>query len=925
MSLNCRSLRSKTSDLKLLIFEEKLDVIMLQETWLTQADKSIYAEFKELGYKISKLERSLRKGGGLATFINSKKINKISTFFHYKYAHFDNIVNIFNLQKYKFIVINIYRPPDLSKAQFLVEFEEFVSKILEAEGVIIMTGDFNIDMLQKNSITDRFANILNTYGLKQLITSPTREKALLDFIIIQSSYSELFTTFLPKLRYFPSDHMPLFLNSTFKARVLFQPQETIVRDFDKIDMGRVREYVKDSLLTNENFLDGCDVSECVNIYNSEVSKIVELFCPTKTRIFKHDRTKRWFNSDLQKLKQKKRRAERRSKKFPGNIDYHEAYKSSRNLYTAAIGQARINYFSNKIKIFKDDAKNLHNTIKDLSGNKKENTLPSKNEESETAINMSKFYIEKVNIIRTKISKETKNMDPTNSDGTSKSPSCFTSFKKISITEVKKIIGKLKKKFCSLDPAPVNIIMEFIDLIYPLFQRVINHSVSEGVFPNQLKQAIVSPILKCPSLDSEVFKSYRPVSSLPFLSKVLEQNLYTQLDTYFTHNNLYSSYQSAYRCNHSCETSLTKLLDDLQVFQHQKNNVILILLDQSAAFDTVDHTRLLEKLENNFGIKGNALKLLKSYLDSRTFSVKIKKHISPPSTLKHGVPQGSLLGPLFYTLYLHGIEQIALKYGFHILIYADDLQIYKPFTKESFTQMEEEVGKFLSEIKTWMSTNFLMLNKEKTLVKLFWHKGSTPNVHRILNFDIQTSIKVLGVNLEDCFKFNSFISDKVKLCNFHLRNLNNIKECLDTETRILLVTNLILSTIDYCSILLIRCNDKELRPLRLVMNKSLRFIYNVKFRQHITPFYGRCHFLDINKRIIFKACLTAYKIFYRTAPLYLEEKVRRYRPMIQSMMLRVGSGRDAQMFDENLKADHDTIITKIKKTLEQASTRITKEQ
>ena len=142
---------------------------------------------------------------------------------------------------------------------------------------------------------------------------------------------------------------------------------------------------------------------------------------------------------------------------------------------------------------------------------------------------------------------------------------------------------------------------------------------------------------------------------------------------------------------------------------------------------------------------------------------------------------------------------------------------------------------------------------------------------------------------------------------YLRNLYNIKQSLSTETRILLITNQILSTIDYCSFLLIACNDTQLRPLKLIINKSIRFIYSVKFRQHVSPFYAKCHFLNIKNRIIFKACLTAHKIFYRTAPIYLEEKIERFTPNFQSMTLRVGPGRDTFMFETSLRQNNQSII------------------
>ena len=130
---------------------------------------------------------------------------------------------------------------------------------------------------------------------------------------------------------------------------------------------------------------------------------------------------------------------------------------------------------------------------------------------------------------------------------------------------------------------------------------------------------------------------------------------------------------------------------------------------------------------------------------------------------------------------------------------------------------------------------------------------------------------------------------------HLRNLYNIRESLNLESRTLLVTNLIISTIDYCNILLIGCNAKELKPLKLIMNRCIRFIITMNFRRHVSPFYKKLHFLPIKKRIEFKACLMAYKIFYSEAPEYLSAEFQHFIPQLE-MTLRREVGRDDYMFD-----------------------------
>ena len=204
---------------------------------------------------------------------------------------------------------------------------------------------------------------------------------------------------------------------------------------------------------------------------------------------------------------------------------------------------------------------------------------------------------------------------------------------------------------------------------------------------------------------------------------------------------------------------------------------------------------------------------------------------------------------------------------------------------------------LEEITKWMGVNFLKLNGDKTQIKIFKHKFSIIPDITSLGQICTESVKVLGVKLDENLSFNDFVGAKIRTCNFHLRNLYNVKDSLNIPTRIMMITNLIWSTIDYCNILLLGMNDRELKPLKLMMNRAVRFIYNVKPRSHITPYYKKAHFLPIKQRIQFKACVTAFKIFNNLSPEYLSDGFIKFVPT-SSIVLREGSGRDKYMFQIN---------------------------
>ena len=916
-SLNCRSLRGKTANLKVLLEDNKIDVVILQETWLNKGDSSIYEEFSEMGFKIMKLERVNKRGGGLAIFVKQEiiSINKISAEYKYKFTEFETFVCNFKMGRTNLTIVNLYRKPSGSKSSFLREFETFLIKVLEQNGQLIITGDFNIDLKENDGAAVDFINLLRKYDLIQLIYEPTRGPSLLDLVITQSYFSNQTHLEINNQANFPSDHRPLFFNISHEPSVLIRSKSIFreVRNFNLMDHNDFRQEISNSPLTDAELLSNMNSLECVNLYNKTIETIVNKLCPKQMRRFCRDQSKQWYNGSLNKLKREKRQAERALKKSPNSTSHLQAYKKIKNNYTSKLKEARAKYFSAEIRKSKDDPKSLYKILNRLTGKTKEKVLPTSDPEEVTAENLSEFYLEKVEKIRKSITLDTsnsKNSSPRSRSTTHKNQHCnrFESFEEIDSNNLKKTISSLKKKFSTLDPVPTTILMSCIDELLPIILKIINSAIQECEFPNPLKHAIITPILKKALLDPELYNNYRPVSSLTFLSKIIEKILYIQLVNYIENNNLYPTYQSSYRQNHSCETALTKLIDDIQTSVINGKNVALVLLDCSAAFDTIDHDILFAKLEDEYGITKKALQLIKSYFQNRSFSTIIKSTKSEPRHLQYGVPQGSLLGPLFYILYTKEIEAIVLKHNLGIMSYADDIQIYAIFDDNEEGMARRKIKICINEIKCWMKDNFLKLNDEKTVIKLFNHKKSKISDFDVIGETTKGVIKILGADLNHPWQFNDFIKRKIQTCNYHLRNLYNIRLSLDTQTRILLVTNLILSNIDYCNILLLGAPDTELRPLHLMINKSLRFIYHVNFKDHISPLYKKAHFLPIKKRIQFKACLIAYKIFHYQTPTFFLDDITKFVSTSNMTLREVSGSRDDHTFSIDGKRNKEKRLT-----------------
>ena len=242
-------------------------------------------------------------------------------------------------------------------------------------------------------------------------------------------------------------------------------------------------------------------------------------------------------------------------------------------------------------------------------------------------------------------------------------------------EISKIIKASAAKSCDLDPAPTFLIKECLDVLLPHLIRLCNVSIQSGCLPLSQKTAMVMPRLKKSGLALAEIKNYRPISNLPFMSKVIEKLILTQLTRYLTANGLFPKFQSGFRRYHSTETAVLRVLSNIYSAIDQDQVSLLALLDVSAAFDTVDHGILLERLSTSYGLSGMAYTWLESYITGQAQIIHVGNRHSPPSKVLYGVPQGSVLGPVLYVLYTSDVAKLVEAFGLGAHLYADDTQLY----------------------------------------------------------------------------------------------------------------------------------------------------------------------------------------------------------------------------------------------------------
>ena len=454
-----------------------------------------------------------------------------------------------------------------------------------------------------------------------------------------------------------------------------------LRKFKSMDAEGFSRELNDGLssLTDED-----NVNSLLLNYNAIVSNCVEKFAPKRQCAQSNRKRNPWFNEEILHARRLRRQAERKWLKSYSDED-HDAFRASNRHVSDLIVRAKQKYFEEKLS--KADTKTVFEVVNELL-HKNVKVLPSYDDPATLGNRFGRFFVNKISKIRESLNihvlpiGENNDIHVCTNASIVNVESNLSEFKMLKDEDIRRILVKMSNASCSLDAQPTWLLKENINCNVPLLTKIVNSSLQSGVFPDIARQAIVTPIIKKQGLDSENLQNYRPVSNLSHVAKVIEKAAAYQLIEHLNNNDLNDPLQSAYRSDFSTETALLKLQNDVIMYFDQGKCVFLVLLDLSAAFDTIDHTMLINLLEPQYHMSGTTLKWMRSYLSGWSSRINISGEFSEPWTAQFGVPQGSVLGPILFTLYLAPVSHIMKKYNVNYIIYADDIQLYVPFDPRS---------------------------------------------------------------------------------------------------------------------------------------------------------------------------------------------------------------------------------------------------
>jgi len=640
-----------------------------------------------------------------------------------------------------------------------------------------------------------------------------------------------------------------------------------------------------------------DAEAIVQCINMSLGKVLDSHAPERFKQIVDRPNTPWYSPELRKMKREVRKLEKRWRKSKAPED-EQIYKARFGKMVNLVRSTKQSFLKKEIEDNSYNPKALYRLVNKLT-NPVCNYLPTASMNASLANEFVEFFDSKIKKIRQNLATLEYKVDgiPVPDD-----ESCtnvkFIMFNEISESSVNEVIGSMPNKYCDLDVVPTHLLKQCLPVLLPVITLLINIMLSTGVFPKSLKYALLIPLLKKMGLDIEVKNNYRPISNLAFLSKVGEKCAQIQFLSFLKENNLFDPFQSAYLKHHSTETALLKVHNDIMMSLDEGKPIILLLLDLSAAFDTVDHSLLLNRLNRMYGVGGTALKWFRSYLSDRVQCVKIGNYRSVWKPLSCGVPQGSILGPLLFTLYIGPLGKIVSDCGLQYHIYADDTQLYLGFpceTEHSITSSLESVENCVAMIKCWMNRNFLKLNDSKSEL-IFLHRPSEES--KVLNRQLvigdhllksSSPVRNLGVLFDCGMSLENNINKVVSTCFNNIRKIYRIRSFLNEHTAKCLTHSLIVSHLDYANSLYYNLPKRLLNKLERVQNAAVRLIFQLDRKDHVTELKMSLHWLPVEARVEFKILTLTYKAITGDAPPYLcdmicvvdkdEEKRYQYKKML----------------------------------------------
>lgn len=599
-------------------------------------------------------------------------------------------------------IIGIYRPPSYPNTyNFTSSIDCLLSTLGNCKNVVLC-GDINID-ISTNTSDNRsqdYLNILASHSLLPAHTLATHGRTCLDHMMVKTK-SEA-TCFVINSSITDHESVALCIKQNSKLNYGNKPISRV--NYESLD-----EYVQK--IKFQPILQCNDVNLATDLLVNSLATAIKantkvIRTPIRQKIFKP-----WITKGLLRCMRNRDNLHKKLKKDPKNDVLKLTYKRYRNYCNGLLKKTKKNYEKQEIVNAKDNKKKLWEVIKDISGQKKQvdystclltnNKIRSINEVNSYFASVGKNLAEPLNTLNASDVAYKNFVHPN-------SPKNSLVFLPTDILEVQQIIITLKNRCAAgLDQISNTIIKRYMKLLAEPITHICNLALKNGIFPDAFKIALIKPIHKGGDKDRVV--NYRPISILPSLSKILEKIMNRRLINFLEANDLLSSSQFGFRRERSTSDAVHELTEFIISNLDVKHKCLAVFLDLAKAFDTVSIPILVTKLEA-IGVRGHPLKLFTDYLFNRRHRVKIDQVISDEKAVTWGVPQGSILGPTLFLIYINDLCNLQMQHG-RVITFADDTALI--FNGNSWDDVFSVAQCGLTRVCSWLRSNVLTLNVSKS--------------------------------------------------------------------------------------------------------------------------------------------------------------------------------------------------------------------
>lgn len=876
MYLNVQSLYSNYESIRLLMEERKPSILMCSESCLTDQINDFEVEIEN--YKIERCDSYSRHTGGVTVYIKSDINYKVLL----NKCYFKNLwCIVFEIKKcdLKGIYTLLYHSPSTSDKHFLELFEHLCTKFVDPLKMCVTVGDFNIDVSKATTYSERLNDLIIDSGQKQIVdyfTRVTKEsKTIIDLIITNNIFA---TSSTSDARI--TDHETLEITTTARE--------------DKNDTYKTiiswKNYSKE--LLNEvllrigwnDFYDINDLNEKLVYICDNITKSVERLLDKK--IVKCEIKNKWFDNELKNLKNEKIIAYTKAKFTNNESDWYN-YTIAQKQYKLKIKLKSNRYTRQSIENSVYDKKKMWKCINKLTKVSNKSTSYKEidfngelvSDKSTFATRFNNYFIDSLNEIVNSIPNE---VTPSVQLQATLTTSNRFQLDPISVEDLKLILNGFKNKSNKGDLLTTSVLKDSFDIIGFFLSNIINETFSKGEVPAFWKVSTVVPIPKVKNTRQAC--NFRPINVLPVTEKLLECAVKTQFLSYIEKSSILCKFQSGFRRSHSCETSLNFVLTNWKNAIDKKHFIVAVFLDFRRAFETIDKQILLNKLMT-YGVLANELKWFNSYLSARMQKTSFEGVVSEERLVEYGVPQGSVLGPLLFILYINDIHT-CVKYG-QINLFADDTLLYIKTTniEDGIQKLNED----LSNMHRWLNQNKLKLNVTKTKWIIISEKKNILNINKItIDGEIierVKTIKYLGIDIDEHLKFNDYLISVKKKVSSTIYLLGRIRNKINVKTAKTIYNSTIQPHFDYCSSVLFQCNENQIKKLQKLQNRALRIILKRDRRSNINRMLTDLNILNVSQRIELNVLCLVYKLKNNLLPSYLCENLLYVHNVYSNMTLR----------------------------------------